>query len=50
VKVVSIDKTGKIRLSRKEAMAERAAAQQGTADAAAAAQPAAEATQPGAKA
>ncbi|MBN1204963.1 MAG: polyribonucleotide nucleotidyltransferase [Myxococcaceae bacterium] len=28
VKVVSIDKTGKIRLSRKEAMAERAAAQQ----------------------
>ncbi|HZI02521.1 MAG TPA: polyribonucleotide nucleotidyltransferase, partial [Archangium sp.] len=44
VKVVSIDKTGKIRLSRKEAMAERAAAQQGTADAAAAAQPAAEAT------
>ncbi len=51
VKVVSIDKTGKIRLSRKEAMAERAAAQQGTApvEAAASAQ-ASEATQPGAKA
>ncbi|WNG34803.1 polyribonucleotide nucleotidyltransferase [Archangium minus] len=52
VKVVSIDKTGKIRLSRKEAMAERAAAQQGTAPAAEAAPAAAspEATQPGAKA
>jgi len=56
VKVVSIDKTGKIRLSRKEAMAERAAAQQGSAPAApapapeAAASPSPEATQPGAKA
>jgi len=49
VKVISIDKTGKIRLSRKEAMAERAATQQGTAPAPAdTAQP--EATQPGAKA
>jgi len=50
VKVVSIDKTGKIRLSRKEAMAERAA-QQGAATEAAAAQSAAPApTQPDAKA
>jgi len=51
VKVVSIDKTGKIRLSRKEAMAERAAAQTGAAapaPEAGAASP--EATQPGAKA
>jgi polyribonucleotide nucleotidyltransferase len=31
VKVISIDKTGKIRLSRKEALADRAAAQQGRA-------------------
>jgi polyribonucleotide nucleotidyltransferase len=46
VKVVSIDKTGKIRLSRKEAMAERAAAANAAAGGdgtAAAAQPAAEA-------
>jgi polyribonucleotide nucleotidyltransferase len=52
VKVVSIDKTGKIRLSRKEAMAERAAAQQGAAagDGAPATPAPAEATQPGAKA
>jgi polyribonucleotide nucleotidyltransferase len=39
VKVISIDKTGKIRLSRKEALAERAAAQGGG-------QPAAEVPQP----
>jgi polyribonucleotide nucleotidyltransferase len=51
VKVVSIDKTGKIRLSRKEAMAERAAAQgAAAAPAAEAASPSPEATQPGAKA
>jgi polyribonucleotide nucleotidyltransferase len=52
VKVVSIDKTGKIRLSRKEAMAERAAAQQGSVPAAPveAAASTTEATQPGAKA
>ncbi|HYO56891.1 polyribonucleotide nucleotidyltransferase [Archangium sp.] len=52
VKVISIDKTGKIRLSRKEAMAERAATQQGTAPAPAPADTAQspEATQPGAKA
>lgn len=49
VKVVSIDKTGKIRLSRKEAMAERAA-QQGAAAGEAAAQPAPAPTQPDAKA
>ena len=48
VKVVSIDKTGKIRLSRKEAMAERAAGQQQAADGLPAqSQPA---TQPDAKA
>jgi polyribonucleotide nucleotidyltransferase len=50
VKVVSIDKTGKIRLSRKEAMAERAAAQQGTAPTDGAPAQSPEATQPGAKA
>jgi polyribonucleotide nucleotidyltransferase len=50
VKVVSIDKTGKIRLSRKEAMAERAAAQQAPAAPEAAAAQSPEATQPGAKA
>jgi polyribonucleotide nucleotidyltransferase len=51
VKVVSIDKTGKIRLSRKEAMAERAAAQTGAAAPAPEAGSASpEATQPGAKA
>jgi len=50
VKVISIDKTGKIRLSRKEAMAERAAAQQQVAAAPEAAAQAPEATQPGAKA
>jgi polyribonucleotide nucleotidyltransferase len=50
VKVVSIDKTGKIRLSRKEAMAERAAAQGAAAAPAEAAAPSPEATQPGAKA
>jgi polyribonucleotide nucleotidyltransferase len=48
VKVVSIDKTGKIRLSRKEAMAERAAAQQQATPEAPTQAP--EATQPGAKA
>jgi polyribonucleotide nucleotidyltransferase len=49
VKVISIDKTGKIRLSRREAMADRAASQQQPAiEAAAGAQ--APATQPGAKA
>jgi polyribonucleotide nucleotidyltransferase len=52
VKVISIDKTGKIRLSRKEAMAERSAAQQGTAPTTPPADTAQspEATQPGAKA
>ncbi|MFE8601249.1 polyribonucleotide nucleotidyltransferase [Archangium violaceum] len=50
VKVVSIDKTGKIRLSRKEAMAERAATQQGAAAPAPAETAPAGATQPGAKA
>lgn len=49
VKVISIDKTGKIRLSRREAMADRAASQQQPAiEAAAGSQ--APATQPGAKA
>jgi polyribonucleotide nucleotidyltransferase len=50
VKVVSIDKTGKIRLSRKEAMAERAAAQQSAAPTDGAPAQSPEATQPGAKA
>ncbi|WPB79852.1 polyribonucleotide nucleotidyltransferase [Archangium violaceum] len=50
VKVISIDKTGKIRLSRKEAMAERAATQQGAAAPAPAETAPAGATQPGAKA
>ncbi|HZH03600.1 MAG TPA: S1 RNA-binding domain-containing protein, partial [Myxococcaceae bacterium] len=48
VKVVSIDRTGKIRLSRKEAMAERAGQQAADAAAAAGATPVAE--QPKAKA
>ena len=50
VKVVSIDKTGKIRLSRKEAMAERAAAQQQAATPASDGTPAPAPTQPDAKA
>nr|QLH55451.1 polyribonucleotide nucleotidyltransferase [Cystobacter sp.] len=50
VKVISIDKTGKIRLSRKEAMAERAATQQGAAAPAPTETAPAGATQPGAKA
>jgi polyribonucleotide nucleotidyltransferase len=50
VKVISIDKTGKIRLSRKEALAERAAAQGGAAAGAPTPAPAAQAEEPKAKA